>query len=73
MPGSLFQQLQLKDGDSVRILQGGGEAILFAARDDTLPERCVHVPAGHALTSALGASEAEVSLEPVPAEQRVAV
>jgi NADH-quinone oxidoreductase subunit G len=73
MPGSLFRQLRLKDGDSVRILQGGGEAILFAAQDDTLPERCVHVPAGHPLTSALGASEAEVSLEPVPAEQRVAV
>jgi len=73
MPGSLYQKLQLRDGDSVRILQDGGEAILFAERDDRLPENCVRVPAGHALTSPLGAANAEVTLERVPAEQRVAV
>jgi NADH-quinone oxidoreductase subunit G len=73
MHSSLFQELQLQDGDSVRILQGGGEAILFAERDDGLPERCVRVPAGHAVTSALGAEDAEVTLERVPGAQRVAV
>jgi NADH-quinone oxidoreductase subunit G len=73
MHGSLFQKLQLREGDSVRILQGGGEAILFAERDDRLPENCIRVPAGHPLTSTLGAADAEVMLERVPVEQRVAV
>jgi NADH-quinone oxidoreductase subunit G len=73
MHGSLFQKLQLREGDSVRIAQDGGEVILFAARDDGLPENCVRVPAGHALTSALGAEDAELTLERVAGEQRVAV
>jgi NADH-quinone oxidoreductase subunit G len=73
MQGSLFQKLQLRDGDSVRILQGGGETVLFAVRDDRLPANCVHVPAGHALTSALGAVDAELTLERVSGDQRVAV
>ncbi len=71
--GSLFQKLQLTQGDSVRIAQGGGEAILFVERDDRLPEGCVRVPAGHVLTSSLGAEDAAVTLEGVPGEQRVAV
>jgi NADH-quinone oxidoreductase subunit G len=73
MHGSLFQKLPLREGDSVRILQDGGEAILFAERDDRLPENCIRVPAGHPLTSTLGAADAEVMLERVPVEQRVAV
>jgi NADH-quinone oxidoreductase subunit G len=73
MHGSLFQKLQLTEGDSVRIEQDGGEAILYAVRDDRLPEDCVRVPAGHALTSGLGAEDAAVTLERVPGEQRVAV
>ena len=73
MHGSLFQKLQLREGDSVRIAQDGGEAILFAERDDGLPENCIRVPAGHALTSVLGAEDAAVTLERVPGEQRVAV
>ncbi|MBL8541562.1 MAG: NADH-quinone oxidoreductase subunit G, partial [Betaproteobacteria bacterium] len=71
--GSLFQKLQLTEGDSVRIEQGGGEAILFVERDDRLPEDCVRVPAGHALTSSLGAEDAVVTLKRVPGEQRVVV
>jgi NADH-quinone oxidoreductase subunit G len=73
MHGSLFQKLQLTEGDSVRIEQDGGEAILFAERDDRLPENCVRVAAGHALTSGLGAQDAPVTLERVPGQQRVAV
>jgi NADH-quinone oxidoreductase subunit G len=73
MHGALFQKLQLTEGDSVRIEQDGGEAILFAARDDHLPENCVRVAAGHALTSSLGAEDAPVRLDRVPGEQRVAV
>jgi NADH-quinone oxidoreductase subunit G len=73
MHGALFRKLQLTEGDSVRIGQDGGEAILFAERDDRLPENCVRVPSGHPLTSSLGAEDAPVSLERVPGEQRVAV
>jgi NADH-quinone oxidoreductase subunit G len=73
MHGALFRKLQLTEGDSVRIEQDGGEAVLFAERDDRLPEDCVRVPAGHPLTSSLGAEHAPVSLERVPGEQRVAV
>ena len=73
LPASLYQTLQLKEGDSVRILQGGGEAVLFTETDDSLPANCVRVPAGHMLTSGLGAEDAEVTLERIPGEQRVAV
>ncbi|MBL8529259.1 MAG: molybdopterin-dependent oxidoreductase, partial [Burkholderiales bacterium] len=70
MHGSLFQKLQLTDGDSVRIEQDGGSTILFAERDDRLPENCVRVAGGHALTSSLGVQDAPVTLDRVPGEQR---
>jgi NADH-quinone oxidoreductase subunit G len=73
MHGALIQKLQLREGDSVRIEQDGGETILFVERDDGLPENCVRVPVGHALTSTLGAEDAALTLERVAGEQRVAV
>jgi hypothetical protein len=36
------------------ITQGGGAAILTAARDDKLPASCIRVPAAHSLTMDLG-------------------
>ncbi|HUO44658.1 MAG TPA: NADH-quinone oxidoreductase subunit NuoG [Burkholderiales bacterium] len=73
MHGTLFAQLGLRDGDSVRIGQGGGSAVLAAARDDRLPENCIRVPAAHPLTVELGALSGTVSVERVEQKRKVAV
>ena len=73
MHGTLFSRLKLRDGDSVRIQQDGGSAILTAVRDDRLPENCVRVPAAHPLTVELGAMFGAVAVERIAQSQKVAV
>jgi NADH-quinone oxidoreductase subunit G len=73
MPRALFERLGLRDGDGVRLRQGGGEAVLPAAIDDSLPADCVRVAAGRPETAALGAASGEIALERVPAREKVAV
>ncbi len=73
MNGALFSQLGLRDGDKVKITQGGGAAILSAARDDRLPANCIRVPAAHPLTAALGGMFGTVAAERVAQQQKAAV
>ena len=73
MNGDLFGKLGLRDGDKVKITQGGGTAILTAVRDDKLPANCIRVPAAHPLTAELGAMFGVVTAESVAQQQKVAV
>ena len=73
MNGAMFSQLGLRAGDKVQITQGGGAAILVAARDDRLPAGCIRVPAAHPLTAALGGMFGTVTVERVAQQQKVAV
>jgi NADH-quinone oxidoreductase subunit G len=72
MNGALFSELGLRDGDQVKIIQGGGAAILTAVRDDKLPANCIRVPSAHPLTIELGGMFGAISAERV-AQQKVAV
>jgi NADH-quinone oxidoreductase subunit G len=73
LAGGLFDQLGMRDGDSVRVTQGSNAAVLLAQRDDQLPVDCVRVPAGHPATAGLGGLFDGVALERVAAAQKVAV
>jgi NADH-quinone oxidoreductase subunit G len=55
IPSALWQQLGLKAGDTVRVAQGEGSAVLAAREDKTLAADAVRVAAGHPATAALGA------------------
>ncbi len=63
----LFEQLGLAAGGKVRISQDRGQAILDAALDDKLPERCVRIAAGHPATAGLGPMFGAVTLEKLTA------
>ena len=73
MNGELFAQLELRDGDSVKITQGAGAAVLLALCDDKLPANCIRVPGAHPLTAELGSLFGAITAERVPALQKVAV
>ena len=73
MNRALFEKLGLREGDSVRVKQGGGEALLAAAIDDRLPADCIRVAAGRPETAALGAASGAVTAERVPAREKAAV
>jgi NADH-quinone oxidoreductase subunit G len=73
MHGILFSQLGLRDGDYVRVTQGGGTAVLLAMRDDRLPAHCVRIPTAHPLTAGLGAMFGGVAVERIAQQQKVAV
>jgi len=73
MNGALFSELGLRAGDMVQITQGGGTALLAAARDDRLPAGCIRVPAAHPLTAALGGMFGTVTAGRVAQQQKVAV
>ena len=64
MNAALLAKLGLKDGQAVKVKQGGGEATLSAACDERLPRDCVRVAAAHASTRDLGPMAGEVSVEP---------
>jgi NADH-quinone oxidoreductase subunit G len=71
MPGRLIDSIGLKPGDRVRVSQDGGEAVLAFGRDDRLPDNTVRVAAGCRETAGLGALFGGVSVERVPAVDRV--
>jgi NADH-quinone oxidoreductase subunit G len=54
LPSSLWQQLGLVAGATVRVTQGEGSVLLTAHEDATLAEGVVRVAAGHPATAALG-------------------
>ena len=64
MNAALLAKLGLKDGQAVKVKQGGGEAALSAACDERLPRDCVRVAAAHAATRDLGPMAGELSVEP---------
>jgi len=61
-PGQ-WQQLGLKVGDKVRVIQGGASVVLAAREDASLHAQAVRVPAGHPDTAALGAMFGSLSVE----------
>jgi NADH-quinone oxidoreductase subunit G len=56
-------KLGFKAGDSVRIKQGNGEAVLLAKLDNNVPEGCVRVAAAHVSTAALGEMFGPICME----------
>ncbi|MDO9006504.1 MAG: NADH-quinone oxidoreductase subunit NuoG [Aquabacterium sp.] len=60
---ALWAELGLADGAQVRVSQDDGSATLSAVLDASLPANVVRVPAGHALTSALGAQFGAIRVE----------
>ncbi|MFG6457204.1 NADH-quinone oxidoreductase subunit NuoG [Roseateles sp. BYS96W] len=65
LPASLWQQLALKDGDLVRVVQDGGAAQLPARLEAGLPDGVARVPAGLPQTAALGAIFGTLSISKV--------
>jgi len=63
MASSLLRSLGVDAGGKVKLMQDGGEAVLEAAADDTLPADCVRVAAGHPATAGLGAMFGAISVE----------
>ncbi|HWP19715.1 MAG TPA: NADH-quinone oxidoreductase subunit NuoG [Burkholderiaceae bacterium] len=55
LPADLWEQLGLREGDAVRLTQGGASAVLPARLEPGLAAGCVRVPAGHPATATLGA------------------
>jgi NADH-quinone oxidoreductase subunit G len=71
MNRALADQLALRDGDFVRVVQDGGEVTLPYALDDLLPANCARVALARAETAVLGASDAALTLERVAQAQKV--
>ncbi|SDY56369.1 NADH-quinone oxidoreductase subunit NuoG [Nitrosomonas sp. Nm58] len=63
LPTALLKQLSVREGEVIRLKQGGGEVQLEVAGDDGLPFNCVRVACAHPHTSTLGAMFGEVSVE----------
>jgi len=73
MNRALFERLGLRDGDGVRVRQGDGEAVVAAGVDDRVPADCIRLAAGRPETAALGGAHEALSVERVPAREKVAV
>jgi NADH-quinone oxidoreductase subunit G len=63
LPTSLFDRLGLKNGDAVRVAQGGLSVVLPAVRDANLAESVVRVSAGTTAGAALGGLFGELVVE----------
>ncbi len=63
LPRALWQQLELNDGDRVRVVQDGAAAVLPARLDASLAANVVRVPAGLAATATLGAMFGAITVE----------
>ncbi|OGA39446.1 MAG: NADH-quinone oxidoreductase subunit G [Betaproteobacteria bacterium RIFCSPLOWO2_12_FULL_62_13] len=66
-------KLGLRDGDHVRVCQGGGHAVVPYAVDDRLPVDCIRLAAAREETAGLGAMFGVVSAERVAAREKMAV
>ena len=73
MSRALYEQLGLRDGDDLRVRQGGGEALVACAVDDRVPAGCIRLATARPETAALGAMFGVVTAERVPAQRKVAV
>jgi NADH-quinone oxidoreductase subunit G len=73
MNRALFESLGLREGDALRVRQGGGEARVDAAIDEGLPSGCIRLATARPETAALGAALGTVSAERVPAQRRAVV
>jgi NADH-quinone oxidoreductase subunit G len=71
MSAALAAQLGVREGDPVRVAQGGGEVTLPVAIDAAVPAGCVRVAAGHPSTCALGELFGAVTVERVSSPHRV--
>ena len=69
----LADKLGLRDGDSVRVSQGGGEAVVAYAIDDKLPADCLRLATARVETAAMGAASAPLTAERVAGQHQVAV
>jgi NADH-quinone oxidoreductase subunit G len=63
LPSALADKLGVKAGDSVKVTQGSGSAVLVAAIDASLPANAVRVAAAHASTAMLGAMFGAIHVE----------
>jgi NADH-quinone oxidoreductase subunit G len=63
MNGPTLARIGVKEGDSVRVKNGEGQAILSVRLDAGLPDGCVRIPTAHAATVALGAQFAGLVVE----------
>jgi NADH-quinone oxidoreductase subunit G len=63
LSAALALQLGVNAGDSVKLTQGEGSALLVAAIDAKLPANVVRVAAAHAATSLLGAMFGPITVE----------
>jgi NADH-quinone oxidoreductase subunit G len=60
---ALLQKLGVKEGDTLILKQGGGQAMLPVALDAALPDNCVRVATAHPLTAALGSMFGDIAVE----------
>jgi NADH-quinone oxidoreductase subunit G len=63
LSAALAQQLGVAAGDTVKVTQGSGSAILVAAVDASLPANAVRVAAAHPSTAALGGMFGPITVE----------
>ena len=69
----LMEKLGVREGDTLRVRQGAGDALAIVALDDRLPVDCIRLAAARTETAQLGAMFGEVTAERVAAQQKVAV
>jgi len=69
MNAKLLRELDVSEGQPVRVVQGEGEARLPAGLDDRLPDGCVRVAAAHTSTAGLGAMFGALRVEALKAEK----
>ena len=58
-----LQALGLQAGESAKVRQGGGCAVLTVALDAAVPDNCLRVAAAHPTTASLGAMFGDISVE----------
>jgi NADH-quinone oxidoreductase subunit G len=63
MSDATLAQIGVTSGTQVRVIQGGGSAVLAAEADNRVPAGCVRVAAGHASTAGLGEMFGAISVE----------
>ncbi|MFL6673939.1 MAG: NADH-quinone oxidoreductase subunit NuoG [Massilia sp.] len=63
LPLALAEKLGVKAGDTVKVTQGSGSAILVAGIDPRLPANAVRVAAAHPATATLGAMFGAINVE----------
>jgi len=63
LSSALAQQLGVVAGDTVKVTQGNGSAVLVATVDAKLPANAVRVAAAHRSTAALGSMFGAITVE----------